>query len=101
MIVELWNTKKREIITAVAVLGSILTIFTGVIFVDDRYVHAADFSEQIQYQQTQNEQLIQSIREQQLHDQLFELEFKIQSGEAKPIDKALKERYLQQLQQLR
>lgn len=101
MLVDLWNTKKKEIITAIAVLGSILTIFTGVIFIDERYVHAADFSAQIQHQQNQNEKLIQSIRRQQLEDQIFELDFKEQTGTAQPLDRALKERYLRQLDQIR
>lgn len=100
MFVELWNTKKKELITAAAVLGSILTIFTGVIFVDDRYVHAADFSVQIQQQQKENTELLHDMRRQQLQDKLFELDFKEQTGEAKPIDRALKERYIRQLNQI-
>lgn len=97
MLAELFHDKKKQLIAAVGVLGSVATIYTAVIFVDDRFVHAADFAAQVERQ----EEAFKDYRAQQLRDKIFELDFKIQSGEAKPIDRALKERYIQQLRDLR
>ena len=96
MLKELWNDKKKELITAIAILGSILTIFTGVAFIEDRYVHAADFE---QYADSQQKAL-KDFRIQSLEDKVFELDFKIQSGTATNLDRALKERYTNQLDRL-
>lgn len=91
-----WDQKKKEIVTAISILGAIATLYTAIIFVDDRYVQAADFAIQIQQQQ----KILEDYRVQNLQDKIFELEFKEQSGVDTPLDRALKERYLQQLQTL-
>jgi len=97
MLKDIWDSKKKELITAVAALGSVITIFTGVTFIEDRYVHASDFKEYAEQQQ----QSIKEFRIQDLEDKIFELEFKQQSGTATALDNALKERYRQQLNRLK
>lgn len=94
---ETWDTKKKEIIMAIGVCASVVTLFTGIVFVDDRYVHASDFSQQVQEQS----RILKEYRVQNLQDKIFELEFKEQAEIATPLDKALKERYLQQLRQIK
>lgn len=96
MLADLIKTKKGQFISAVSIIGSIATIYTAVIFIDERFVHAADFAAQVEKQ----EQVLRDFRAQQLEDKVFELDFKIQSGVDTPLDRALKERYLQQLQRL-
>ena len=96
MLAEFFNNKKRQLITAVGVIGSVATIYTTVIFVDDSFVHAADFAAQIKKQ----EKSFKEYRAQQLDDKIFELEFKAQSGLDTPLDRALKERYKEQLRRL-
>lgn len=93
MLKEIWDSKKKEVVMAIAVLASILTIFTGIAFVEDRYVHAADFSAYAENQQ----KALKDFRVQNLEDKIFELDFKEQSGQATALDRALKERFKNQL----
>ena len=96
MLAEFLSDKKKTLVTAVGVIGSVATIYTTVVFVDDRFVHAADFAVQMEQQQ----KVLKDYRVQQLEDKIFELEFKEQSGVDTPLDRALKERYKQQLNRL-
>lgn len=90
---EIWETRKKEFLSAVGIIASVATIFTAITFIEDRYVLAADFTKQIQSQH----KILKDFRIQQLEDKIFELEFKEQSGMDTPLDRALKERYKQQL----
>ena len=96
MLAEIWNTNKKALISIGTVIASVTTIYGGIVFIDDRYVQAADFAIQVQEQQ----KLITDFRVQQLENDIFQLEFKEQSGNSSALDRALKQRYKQQLDRL-
>lgn len=93
--------------SSLAVVGTFVGVLVAMWAVEDRYVSAADFS---QYQQRQEAFSIQQqssqdrrykeFRRQQIDDQLFELQFKLDNGTATPLDKAKIKRLQRQLNDL-
>lgn len=90
--------------SALSILTSIATIVLFVWAVEGHYVRAADFSQYQKRQeqfQLQQKEALKSFQRQQLDNQLFDLEFKVQNGTATPLDRAKIERLKRQLQELR
>jgi len=93
--------------SSLAIIGTFIGVFVAMWAVEDRYVSAADFSQYQQRQEafsiqqhTAQENRYRDFRKQQIDDQLFELEFKVNQGTATPLDKAKIERLRRQLQDL-
>ncbi len=104
------QAKENPLITSISVLGSLGVIVGAVYFVEDRYAHASEVQRQYEevresLQNAQKEQLSRKefleYQEKQLEDQIFELDLKINRGEANDYDMAVKKRYEDRLQQLR
>lgn len=80
----------------VFIIGSIPTVLGVAFYLDGRYAHATD----IQKIQQLSDQNFQELRRRTLSDKLFEIDFKVQSNQASALDKALREKYLRELDEL-
>lgn len=97
------SIRNNPIKTLLSIVALISGIVTSVITVDSRYVHADeldDFKIEMNQKFEKTDKSISNIRRQQLQDKIFELNFLDQSGQARPIDKALLDRYRNELQEL-
>lgn len=84
-----------------------VALFTAFTTIDDRYAHADEFSQRLtnveksqQTVQIQIQSAVNQMREKQLEDYVFTYEFKVQTRQASPLDRALLERYKRELQTL-
>ena len=89
--------RQNPLKSALTMIGSVAAVVIFLWVVDDRYVNAADFK-QFQHQQ---EQLFVDSRIQQIQDQLFVLDLKVENGSATEIDRAQRARLQRQLGELR
>lgn len=89
--------KLKEHKATLSALGFVVSIAMGVFFIEDRYAKAADVQVISVEQKVHVTKVINDFKKQELNDKIFILEFKEQSNEATPLDKALKTRYLEQL----
>jgi hypothetical protein len=88
-------------------LVSVVGIFVAVNTVDDRYAHATDVNKQFQQEdqkQIEIQKQVRSVgiemRRKQLDDYIFTYEYKVQTKQATPLDKALLDRYKREMQTL-
>lgn len=93
--------------SSLAIIGTFLGVIAAMWAVEDRYVSAADFSSYQQrqeafsiQQQSAQDRRYKDFRRQQIDDQLFELQFKLDNGTATPLDKAKIKRLQRQLNDL-
>jgi len=98
------TAKDNPIKSALSIMASIAAVVVFIWSIEGRYVSAADFSqyqkrqEQFQHQQ---QETINSFQRRQIDNELFELEFKVNNGEATPLDRAKIQRLKRQLIELR
>jgi hypothetical protein len=90
-----------------SMLVSVVGVFVAVNTVDDRYAHATDVSKQFQQEdqkQIEIQKQVRSVgiemRRKQLDDYIFTYEYKVQTKQATPLDKALLDRYKREMQTL-
>ena len=98
------TAKENPIKTALSTISSIAAVVMFIWAVNSHFVSAADFSKyqqrQEQFQQQQQESF-KAFQRQQIDNELFELEFKVQQGNATPLDRAKIQRLKRQLNELR
>lgn len=102
------STKKMNLLKlAGSILVSVVGIFVAVNTVDDRYAHATDVNKQFQQEdqkQIEIQKQVRSVgiemRRKQLDDYIFTYEYKVQTKQATPLDKALLDRYKREMQTL-
>lgn len=87
----------KTLSTIVVLVGSLVS---GVLFIEDRYAHSADLESFSTEQKVHITKTINDFKRTELQDKIFIQEFKEQSGDATPLDRALKERYLEQLRNI-
>ena len=103
---QTFNWKKTAIIIGVvtALTGSVTGAAKGIIEIDNRYIikEEANVILDKRYLQLSSFEAIEKKKEIKLLDnKIFKLEFKVNSGKATPLEKALLSRYKSQLQALR
>lgn len=108
------ETIKQNPFKTISLIITVLSLIgTAVITIDTRYAHAGSFEsykQQIsdefnEYKVIVEDKIettvkkIDALRIKQLQDKVFELNFLSESGKARPIDKALLDRYRNELKQ--
>jgi hypothetical protein len=91
-----------------ALILSTITLVGALFTLDARYVHAEENKKEVittqqKIEQTQKliTQATNNLRKASLEDKVFEIDVKIAQKKASPIDTALKERFLRQLEEIK
>ena len=92
----------KSTIGALGSAGTIITVVGALFTVDARYAHAADVDKAISQTQRYIADSNLSLRRQMLEDKVFEIDIRKspKTGQLTPIDKALRDRYQQQINDL-
>ena len=91
--------KSNPLKSLATVVGFCSTLIGAFIAVDSRYAHA----DEVNKQQTEVRELLNTMRKSQIEDKLFELDLRksqTRNNTLSPIDQALRDRYARQLQDL-
>jgi hypothetical protein len=98
------TVKENPVVVMLGSSGSIIAIVGALFTVDDRYAHAADVEKTNTEIRKSMQESTNTLRRRMLEDKVFELDIRgtqNKDGKLSPVEKALRERYQSEINDLR